>query len=662
MAVRLFFAIFFAAQAAAFAQVEDQPIPDVYERLFRQLDKLGRDKVKDARFVEVTFGQHSETAWLVEEDDLTAVLMREDLVPWTFSKEKVTRIPSSWHPAEVVLTAIKPADFEEFCRKLASREENDEPRMRLRGPFASHRVIAAHAAWKKGLTQYCVPILESEPGYRNNKTAFAQEAMECLAWLHYLRGVNLLMYADRQQVLPHLRLVQRIAPDSEHAKAAAELLPHLERMITSESRRPSSRPAAEDIGKLPPDGRARAYIEQLRDLHCVQSSQPGAIMPYATPKGRELSKDTPSAKLKDMGYDAVPQLIAALKDDTPTRTIYHWRDFAHSRLVWRVSDFAWHILRDISGREFGQQSAVGFTFSSMSPEEQLEVRQDVRQWYEETKDLSPDDRMMTYFQSESFDDWINAAKYFAAKNDPRPVPLLLDKLKQLDSFQKGELCEVIATFGDASAAAPIRQVLKTADEASDRISASIALWRLGDNSGIKIAIDYVTAENQPYGSWDTPVWFLMRCESDDGIDALRKVVKNGKPERAGSVVGFITAALTGDLHGQKREPAGSVKVADVIAAGMERDDPTSMMINNVQVRIKDQAALAFVVLRDGAADSFGGRFVEVNPSVFDMVEPDASKRDAQIKALLEWYRENRSSLSWNEEKNCLKVNKKPSKL
>ena len=59
---------------------------------------------------------------------------------------------------------------------------------------------------------------------------------------------------------------------------------------------------------------------------------------------------------------------------------------------------------------------------------------------------------------------------------------------------------------------------------------------------------------------------------------------------------------------------------------------------------------------------FGGRFAQIDPSVFDMVEPDASKRDVQIKALLEWYRENRSSLSWNEEKNCLKVNKKPSKL
>ena len=67
-----------------------------------------------------------------------------------------------------------------------------------------------------------------------------------------------------------------------------------------------------------------------------------------------------------MGMAAVPALIGVLDDDTPTRTVYHWRNFAHSRLVWRVSDFAWNLLRDITKKDFGYRPIVGFTFGEMA--------------------------------------------------------------------------------------------------------------------------------------------------------------------------------------------------------------------------------------------------------------------------------------------------------
>ena len=80
-----------------------------------------------------------------------------------------------------------------------------------------------------------------------------------------------------------------------------------------------------------------------------------------------------------------------------------------------------------------------------------------------------------------------------------------------------------------------------------------------------------------------------------------------------------------------------------------------MTINDVKVRIKDQAAVAFVVLRDGTDDRFWGRFVHVDPSVFNMVEPDASKRDAQIEVLKGWYAKHRGRLGWDAKKNRLKL-------
>jgi HEAT repeat protein len=135
----------------------------------------------------------------------------------------------------------------------------------------------------------------------------------------------------------------------------------------------------------------------------------------------------------------------------------------------------------------------------MNPQEQRAVREEARHWYEETKGRSPDDRLMAAFSSDRFEDWVAAARKLAKKRDPRPVPLLLKKLDTVRSFQKGELCEVIAQFGGCSTIEPIRTVLKDAKEPSDRIRAAIALWKLGDTSGVPLAIEYVSAEKQSYG-------------------------------------------------------------------------------------------------------------------------------------------------------------------
>ena len=70
----------------------------------------------------------------------------------------------------------------------------------------------------------------------------------------------------------------------------------------------------------------------------------------------------------------------------------------------------------------------------------------------------------------------------------------------------------------------IKGVLDSKDEHSDRLRAAIALWRLGDDSGIPVAIKYVQEKEQRYGSWDTPVWFLMKTKKKEAIEALRAVV------------------------------------------------------------------------------------------------------------------------------------------
>jgi len=655
-----------ATESHAPAPADEGPQPtisDGLQKLFARLDSLGRDKVRDAKFVTLEFcnvdepaRSWSEKAWLISQTDESALVLKEDLIPWTYKISQPTTVPSSWSPRSVRLKSITEASFEDTCKELSEpRKQSPDDQERigrsLRAPGPSHRLLLAHAAWKRGLTKYCESILSNGPDYEKEFQEYRLAVLEDLAWLHFLRGVNLLMYADRREVLPHLQLVLELSPEGKYAQQSQDLLKHLKRLVIKEG------DEADDT--VDESERAKLYISSLKDIRCPQMAQPGFIMPYLAIVDGKPDQHPPTTKLKEMGMKAVPALIEALEDDTPTRTVYHWRDFARSRRVWRVSDFAWHILRDITKREFGYRRIVGFTFGAMEADEKQRVIEEIKRWYAANKTLSPDDRMFASFSSHNSDDWITAGKYFLRKKDQRAVEPLLKRIPQAPSFAQGDLCQLVAKFGDPSAKQAIKQVMETASEHAVRLSAAIALWTLGDNSGIPVVVRYVKAEKQPYGSWDEPIWLLMKTRSEEGMEALKSVVEKAPARRAGEVIGFITASTTGDLWGEEREPAGCVEICPVLIAAMNRSDYTGGTINNIKIRIKDSAAKAFALLKEGTDDRFGGRFVRIDPDVFNEVEPDEAKRDAQIEALKEWYEKNKDRLVWDSKKGKLALKPGP---
>lgn len=643
---------------------KQQEIPDALRDLFIQLDSLGREKVKDARFVELHLSatgersrRQTEKAWLILEGDKTVTVLKDDLLPWTYQKKSPTRVPTSWQPTSVILESVTEGNFESLCRDLVKPEpepKDDIERMRrsFNAPGPSNRLLAAHAAWKRGLSKYCEPMLAGQPGYRDDFPKYRSEVLEDLAWLHFLRGVNLLMYADRREILPHLRLVKELSPKGQYAAQAQGLAKHLERLVAEDGKKPKT---SVDESRLSDVEKAKRYISELRDLRSPQTSQPGDITPYWGIVEGGASLIPPTVKLRAMGIKAAPALIEALDDDTPTRTVYHWRDFHRSRVVWRVSDFAWAILRDTTKKELGYRPVVGFTVSSMKPEEKRLVIEGIKKWYAATKDLSPDDRIFASFSSHEPEDWLKAGRYFLDKKDSRAVKPLLEKLTQAGSFRKGDLCELVVKFGDPIAKKPIREVMETAKEHSDRLSAAIALWTLGDSAGTPVAVKYVKAEEQPYGGWDTPVWFLMRTRTKEAMAALKSLVTEAPAKRAGEILDYITASITGDLWGERREPAGCVEICLVLIAAMDRGEYTGRTVNDIKIRIKDSAAKAFVLLKEGTKGRFGGRFVNVDLKVFNELEPDEAKRDVQIRGLKDWYERNKSRLTWDSKERKLVV-------
>ncbi len=631
-------------------------VSDDLKSLFMVLDDLGRGTVKDAKPIELTLVDAEQQArreimqvWLVSEDDKSLTVWQDDLIPWTYSKREPTTLPSSWNPTTVKVDSVHDADVEARFKKLSETEKKPTER-KLYAPGPSYRALAAHAAWKKGLTQCCNAIIAPDLEGKSFQD-YRQAVLDDLAWLHLLRGVNLLMYADRTEVVKHLRLAAKISPKSAFAFDAKELADRLDKIIAQQGAKPA---AKVDENKLDNEQRASLYVSELVNLRCPQLSQPGFIERYLAIVDGKPDQNPPTLKLRQMQMAAVPVLLTALEDDTPTRTVYHWRDFARRRLVWRVSDFAWQILRDITQKEFGNQAVVGFTLSSMKPEDKHQAIEEAKEWYAANKSLSANDRMLAFFESPNSEDWFTAANYFQQKKDARAVAPILKKIPVANQFDKGKLCELVAGFGDRNATPAIQKVLRTAPEPADRISAAIALWMLGDKSGVRVAINFAKAEKQSYGNWEEPIWFLMRSKTPEGIDALKAMVTKAPANRVADVIETIGSSITGELWGQRREPAGCVEVCPILMTAMDRKEYTGATVNDVKVRIKDNAARAFVLLREGSLES-PGRFASVDPKLFDQDEPDEKKRDAQITALKQWYEQNKGKLIWDSAKRKLTV-------
>lgn len=280
-------------------------IPPELRALFVRLDALGRDKVKDAKFVQLHLSNADKPeckgtmeAWLLSDDKRTATVLKDDLSPWTYQKKSATKVPCSWQPVSVKLESITNASFEKLCKELVKPKPSSQDGFgsSLYGLGPSQRLLIAHAAWKKGLSNYCDPLLASEPDYKSDFKKYQAAVLEDLAWLHFLRGVNLLMFADRREAIPHFRLVLELSPKGEYAADAQDLADRLQRLVAEDGSHNNV-----DASKLPETERAKFYVSQLHDIFCPQKSQPGFVEPYAAVVDGKPDKAPPTLKLKEMG-------------------------------------------------------------------------------------------------------------------------------------------------------------------------------------------------------------------------------------------------------------------------------------------------------------------------------------------------------------------------
>jgi len=85
-------------------------------------------------------------------------------------------------------------------------------------------------------------------------------------------------------------------------------------------------PSKEELVEMNIKQKATYWLHHLRDLDVIQTTQPGRCMVLIDPP----RKGTPNSavELMKLGHEILPQIIAHLDDDRPTRCIGYWRFYA----------------------------------------------------------------------------------------------------------------------------------------------------------------------------------------------------------------------------------------------------------------------------------------------------------------------------------------------
>jgi hypothetical protein len=140
---------------------------------------------------------------------------------------------------------------------------------------------------------------------------------------------------------------------------------------------------------LPPtataDEAASYWIYELRDVAGHQMSDPGEPDLFAAEHGRPPNA---ADQLVALGPASIPRLIAALDDDTPTRTIAWQRSFYSEYFVLRRRDVALQVLEHITGARFYNEGSTHMHLYMDTRERQDAVRANVTAWWQHSRGVA----------------------------------------------------------------------------------------------------------------------------------------------------------------------------------------------------------------------------------------------------------------------------------
>lgn len=307
-------------------------------------------------------------------------------------------------------------------------------------------------------------------------------------------------------------------PASEHLPRARETANLLRQMVQEDAAHAAA--ARKPWNQMTRDERIVELIFQLRDQNGHQCSQPGSCDIF---EDYRSVTNTPAHQLVAFGYDAVPQLIAALDDSRFTRSVGFHRDFYFSHHVLCVADCAQAILSRIAGRTFYQAQTTSGCMTKDG--KAASTRRLVQAWWDGLQKKG--ERQALIDAVEAGDD--NAVHQAQRLQEKFPDALLgaltTGVPRATQSWVRSQLIARAGQIPGDQAVPLLLRELRTAPTLADRVAAATALQTRSHPAALPAMIQEWRnlPEDVPRDDGDGPgtlITFLATCGDTNGIRTL----------------------------------------------------------------------------------------------------------------------------------------------
>ncbi len=535
---------------------------------FAWMTKLAYPETKDLKFVLVATGdwlQHGNNApenrfqygFLMDTRKETFKILGLDLEVYAFAKT----------PPKT--DAYKTVDFEVLDLDTESRllladmkvEPNTEmkPSRRMHTIFApglSERTEIFLLAWACSRRGHNATAAKLYQLARNPETqslrrglqekpvkTLQEKVADDLAHIEIWRGV--LAFGDPR--VPRVELLQRFErlaknfPKNSHLDRAVETAVLLRKMIKEDEEHAASRKKGKSFDQLAKEEQITELIFQLREQNGHQFMQPGHCDIFDRFGGKD---DSPAHKLVKFGYDAVPQLIEHLDDERFTRSVGFHRNFYFSHYVLRVNDCALAILEEIAGLSFWRGTS---TFSYMSMDKKSgDAKKQAFAWFAEFQKKG-EKGFLTEATELGGENSGEMARRLAERYPKEALPILMKGARATKvGHVRATMVDLVASFKGEESIQFLMAELKEGPLAQPRLTAAVALHKLGRPEGFAAMIDWWKKTADPKLDDENPAsWshyiaeYLAHCGELEGIQALAKDLRKRQIDVRLSVIDSV---------------------------------------------------------------------------------------------------------------------------
>jgi len=475
-------------------------------------------------------------------------------VAWDLEKET----------AEVLKALEQPKDKDGLPRRFG--EHLGEPAEL----FVWARACAAQG--KPSLAEQLFGQAKQSAEVRNHhaetNTAFHQMITNDIAHGQMWQALNAFgdLSVSRMELQVRFDWIVKHFPDSPHWQRAKETAELLKKMVAEDEAH--ARKAQKPTKEITKEEKIAELIFRLRDQNGHQWFQPGQCDIFArdwdAPEGGEKS---PAHQLVDIGYDAVPQLIAVLEDTHFSRSVGYHRNFHFSHFVLRVGDCAEAILSKIAGRRFWvpQSSAA-----AMLKDGQVDiVRAKVQQWQEEYRQKGEKQMLIEGVRSGDYH-VLDQAERLVKKYPQSALDPIRQALRHSEhDWDSQRLVEIAAELKDEAATAFLREQLH-GTYLLTRVAAARGLLDRSQEDAISAMIGEWKFSSSGMAQ-DALINFLLWCGKPEAVKTLAKDLQKRPINETQHVIEAITSPGWGWENYQKSLPAAVQQAIDELLVA-EFDD------------------------------------------------------------------------------------------